>query len=247
MELTTEASTPLSSFHLFTALPVELRLEIWRCSFHRRVLVFHQRAMYPSQPNQSTNGNPLVWQSNCANHPALSACPESRLEALSHYAVPMPVGARGNMQRVLHLNPELDTIVALGSHDPVVELLYDIRRHDPSSRIPKRVGIGFNNWVGQLEFFVISRTILHFLTEELLGGMEQLVLLMYAELLPPADFRNGECVLENYGGWEPLWRVMFSGSKNGRFEDGWLVIDDVRVRVMNLGFRKGPNALVTSA
>ena len=232
-----DASAAEFKFSLFAALPAELRLVIWRHSFHRRVLEFHRRA--PHSNPSTDDASSWVWQSNCANHPALFACVESRLEALSHYAVPMPVGTGEGDQRLLHLNPELDTIVALGGHEPVVELLYDIRRRDPSSRIPRRVGIGFNNWVGQLEFFVISRTILHFLTEELFGGVEQLVLLMYAELLPPADFRNGECVLESYGGWEPLWRVMFSGSKNGRFEDGWLVIDDVRVKVMNLGFRKG--------
>ncbi len=246
------ASTPITAFPYFSSLPAELRLKIWRHSFHARVLELHPLPLVP--------GDPITWQSNCANHPALFACRESRREAQSHYVVALPVGlsattttitttntgtggAGPRRRRLLYLSLELDMVVILGGPDrgQTVELLHEIGRRDPLGRTPRRLGLGLINWATQMNRSS-SRGRLPLLTRELLDGLEQLVLLMYAEQGPPAGFRDGECFLEPCDGWKPLWRAMLKRSGHERPGEGdeyWSVIGNVQMMMMNLGFKTG--------
>lgn len=233
---------PLTSFSCFLSLPTELRLKIWHHSFHSRVLELHSFSTH----HADNPHNPAIWYSNCANHPALFACVESRREALSYYAADLPVARTGNQQRLLYLNPESDMIVALGGayREQIAALLYDIKGRDPLNRTPKRVSLGLTIWLNQLgDFATIGG--LPFLPKELLDEMNQLVLLMYGESTPPADFWNGECVLESCKGWDPLWRIL-SKVDNRRCEGDWTVVDNVRMRIMNLGFVTGKGQERTS-
>ncbi|KAK7746614.1 hypothetical protein SLS62_009335 [Diatrype stigma] len=159
--MASSTTQPLTSFTCFSSLPPELRHKIWHHSFYPRALEFHpipthhteipegevhahwslrpRATRYTSDPNE-----PIVWQSHCANHPALFACAESRREALRHYSVRYPTARSvaagpvdplvgegqageeegdndkgkdkgvGFKRRPLYLNPEQDTIVPLG-------------------------------------------------------------------------------------------------------------------------------------
>ncbi|KAI1379419.1 hypothetical protein F4677DRAFT_331630 [Hypoxylon crocopeplum] len=85
----------LSSFGLFSLLPTELRLQIWRHTFHSRVV----EVLYHSEDDRCT--------SSTAPPATLHACQESRYEALRSYKRSFGTSSH---KPTIYFYPEIDTL-----------------------------------------------------------------------------------------------------------------------------------------
>ncbi|KAI0899982.1 hypothetical protein F4806DRAFT_273223 [Annulohypoxylon nitens] len=85
----------LDSFTLFSLLPTELRLQIWRHTCHPRVV----EVLYDDQEDRCT--------SSTVPPPTLHACRESRFEALTIYK--KSFGTKSHEPRI-YFCPEIDTL-----------------------------------------------------------------------------------------------------------------------------------------
>ncbi|ORY71445.1 uncharacterized protein BCR38DRAFT_330542 [Pseudomassariella vexata] len=235
-----ETSDPQAShatarqFTLFPTLPAELRIKIWRHSFCARVLELH----FPRFSSHYARDKYEIhhWQSNSANPVGLSVCVESRMEALSYYFVALPLH---NSYRFLYLNPAVDTVVILGDaeYQRMTALLATVQAQDPTGRGMQRIGLSVMCWAHEF-----AGAMLRWWSKTLFSQVEEFVLLMYTERLPPSDFRGGECVLEDCQGMERYLRFVMGRGREPKDGEDWMVFGRAEMRIMNLGFVPGPGS-----
>ncbi|KAK3328643.1 hypothetical protein B0T19DRAFT_196309 [Cercophora scortea] len=235
-----------TNFPLFPLLPAELRLQIWRHSFHPRVIELHtRRAHYVDYLQHDYAAR---WQSLSLNPAALSVCSESRAAAQSHYTAILPLAASAphtitnpnrdptdtDSDRVLYLNLANDTIVLLGdvSFANLNTLLRWCRAQDT------RDGIGLR----RLAMSAVAvphqggARMLRALAQTTFREIEQFVLFRYADRKPPdkwAGMGGGSCVLVEEGEGVEGFYVQF------REGGGWMVVGKRRMEVLELRFVEG--------
>ncbi|KAI8966150.1 hypothetical protein F5Y11DRAFT_310560 [Daldinia sp. FL1419] len=183
---------PLSGFTCFPLLPTELRFKIWRDTFFPRVVEMH------SQKDGIDGGSQPKWVSNSDNPAVMSVCSESRILAMEHFTVLLPVFKPQPgipVPRHLYFSPTTDLLAFLGEVDytRLSYIFWQVQQQDPTHRGLRRVAVTMNCW---------TRTFKH--TNIMVWGnalfeLEDLVLIMYDEQRPPASFRHGEVKLEKAG------------------------------------------------
>ncbi|KAH8652304.1 hypothetical protein BX600DRAFT_441194 [Xylariales sp. PMI_506] len=213
------------AFHLFPQLPPELRIKIWQHSFEPRVLEVHSRRTHYAEMQSPR------WHSSCGNPAALSVDVEARTEALLHYQVALPLGGEG--ERLLYLDLESDTLVILGELDyrRLSALFSGVAALDPSGRGLRRVGLSVACWAHEFAGATLS-----IWAKTLFRQLEQFVLLMYTERLPPPSFYGGECVLESAEGTKVYMRFVMGRGHEFKTGKSWMVVGKKEMRVMNLEF-----------
>ncbi|CAI6023257.1 unnamed protein product, partial [Clonostachys chloroleuca] len=151
-ELALPAPGPSLSFHVFPHLPVELRQKIWRYSLAPRIVEVHARRSHYADDFQ--HGGVPKWQSGCNNPAALSVNSEARSAALDCYPIKLPLAtiapcehagdSINDLNRVLYINPEVDTVVVLGGdldYRRLSHLLTDLRLRDPKGKGLQRLAV----------------------------------------------------------------------------------------------------------
>lgn len=221
-------ASPPHEFTRFPDLPAELRIRIWRFSFAPRVLELHSRRSHYARAEVGQ------WQSSCGNPVGFSVCAESRAEARSFYPIALPV--YGGDDRVLYLNPATDTLVVLGEleYPRLSRLFATIQSQDPTEQGLQRIGLSVACWAHEF-----AGATLKIWARSLFKQLEQFILLMYMERLPPTDFRGGECVLEDCKGMESFMRYV-SDAREFRSGNNWMTVGKAELRVMNLHFVSNP-------
>ncbi|KAI2466695.1 serine carboxypeptidase S28-domain-containing protein [Annulohypoxylon bovei var. microspora] len=226
--MATNSRAPLTEFTLFPALPTELRIKIWNESFQPRVVELH------SQSFTDGVGEVPKWVSNCSNPAALSVCFEARMLARAHFSVLLPVfrSKLGEpILRGLYFDPASDLLAVLGQVEfmRLVDLFKAVRLQDPAGRGLQRFCLSMNSWTHSFHFEAQTHMIWHM---AVFSQLEELVLLMYDEQRPPANFRDGECALEAVPGMDAFSRL---------FSANWRqLFDSAELRLMNLKFIPGP-------
>ncbi|OTB18728.1 hypothetical protein K445DRAFT_314589 [Daldinia sp. EC12] len=213
-----------AGFTFFSSLPPELRFKIWRETFHPRVVAVH------SQNDANNICAQPRWVSNSDNPAVLFACSESRALALEHFTVLLPVfkSKPGTViPRYLYFSPCSDLLAFVGEVDYVrlSDIFRTIQQLDPTHRGLRRVGLSLGCWVHNF-----TSPTLKVWEDALFVELEDLVLIMYDEQRPPADFRRGEAGLEPARGMDSLARILETYlrpiSNFGNF------------RIMNLAFHR---------
>ncbi|KAI1206301.1 uncharacterized protein F4807DRAFT_235404 [Annulohypoxylon truncatum] len=226
----TDSEMPLTAFAQFPALPTELRIKIWNESCHPRVVELHSQTF-----TDGVSETPK-WVSNCSNPAALSVCFESRMVARAHFSVLLPVFRSMSksgipIPRDLYFDPASDLLAVLGQADftRLVDLFKAVRLQDPAGRGLQRFCLSMSSWTHSFHFEAQTHMIWHM---AVFSQLEELVLLMYDEQRPPANFRDGECVLEAVPGMDAFSRL---------FSANWRqLFDSAELRLMNLKFIPGP-------
>ncbi|KAI1101948.1 hypothetical protein F4804DRAFT_282111 [Jackrogersella minutella] len=216
-----QSPSPPTTFTRFPSLPTELRVKIWNESFQPRVVELHSQ--------QSGNESPK-WVSNCSNPAALSVCSEARELALAHYYLLLPV-LRSKpgppLSRTLYFDPNSDLLAILGEVEFVrLFLLHKtIRMLDPAGKGARRFCLSISFWSHCLQLGTLRSWNVTFFSQ-----LEELVLLMYDEQRPPANFLDGECAVEAVEGMDAFSRVI-----------NWMRLYEFgQLRIMNLKFIPGP-------
>lgn len=217
-------------FTLFPQLPAELRLKVWQQSFNPRTVELHSRRTHYAQTHTPR------WHSSCGNPAALAVCAESRAEALPFYSVPLPIGDNG---RLLYLNPAVDTVVILGELDfrRLAALFGTASALDPTRRGLQRVGLSVTCW--RHEF---AGATLRIWAKTLFSQLEQFILVMYTEQLPPPGFSGGECVLEDCQGMDHFLRFVMGQGREFKSDGAWMVVGKMEMHISELRFVSGPAA-----
>lgn len=258
----------LETFHCFPLLPPELRLKIWHLSFLPRTVELHtRRSHYADRDDLDHTGNSPKWRSSSTNAAALSVNAEARCAALEHYTVALRLSApvdrrqmfefRGQTvelpsalyklsERVLHISPARDTVVLLGDlHYTRLKKLLDWFRqmdHCHPARSRKARGVGLRRvamstapWahaVGAATLRAFSRT--------LFADIDEFVLFLYAERVPPAEWSGGRCVLREATGAEEYFMgfaKQFMESESGGRR--WMRVGRGDMRVADISFEEG--------
>ncbi|KAI8417559.1 hypothetical protein FOFC_00114 [Fusarium oxysporum] len=238
------ASVPSLSFHVFSYLPVELRLKIWRYSFSPRCVEIHARRSHYADDFQ--HGGVPKWQSRCKNPVALSVNSEARSAALDYYPVKLPLAtvapyehagdSINDLNRVLYINPAVDTLVVLGDLDyrRMSQLLSGLSLRDPKGRGLQRLAVSASWTYHQGAGDTIRMLVKHMFPELL-----ELTVFMYAEKMPPIDWAGGVCALEDCSGTDYYKRYAMGRGQQMMDGDKWMVIGKKEIRVMELTFRPG--------
>lgn len=231
-------------FQPFPLLPAELRLKIWQSSFEPRIVEVHGRRSHYA--DDFKHGSPPKWQSGCNNPAALSVNSESRAAALRYYCIKLPLATVAPCEyagdsiadpyRVLYINPTVDTVVVLGDLDyyRLSLLLLDIRQRDPSGDGLRRLAISAR-WT----YHQGAGTSIRVLVQNMFPELIQMIVYMYDEKLPPADWANGVCSLSDCSDKEYYKRYAMGRGQEMRDGNKWMVIGKKELRVMDLDFRHG--------
>ncbi|KAK0742569.1 hypothetical protein B0T21DRAFT_252561, partial [Apiosordaria backusii] len=250
----------LVTFPLFPLLPAELRLKIWHFSFLPRTVVLHTRRTHYADDNHREQPK---WQSHSFNPAALSVSIEARYAALKHYNVTLPLYAPSAQRhpldpemnserpgdllpsRVLYLNLEHDTVALLGDlhYTRLTKLLDWFRKMDAPpprntaarTRGLKRLAMSIAPWahpVGAATLKAFARTIF--------ADLDEFVLFLYAERMPPAEWRGGTCVLQEASVDADYYR-RFLMSRGRQFVDGdgWMKVGKRPMKVAEIQFVNG--------
>ncbi|KAL2127975.1 hypothetical protein VTI74DRAFT_9912 [Chaetomium olivicolor] len=247
------------TFPYFPLLPAELRLKIWHMSFLPRVVELHTRGAHYADDDR--HGGTPKWQSKSRNPAALSVSAEARAAALEFYTVALPLAAPpsrsqvperpgdllSDSDRVLYLNLEQDMVILLGDlHYARLTRLLDwfrkmdrpIRRRNTGAGRPKglrRLGMSVALWaheVGAATLKAFARTVF--------ADMDDFVLFMYPERLPPPSWTGGPCVLKEAAADADYYRRFVIGrGRQFRVGDGWMVVGQRPMRVAEISFEEG--------
>lgn len=244
VELALPASGSSLSFHVFLYLPVELRLKIWRYSFAPRIVEIHARRSHYA--DDFRHGGVPKWQSGCNNPAALSVNSEARTAALDCYPVKFPLATSApcehagdsinDLNRVLYINPAVDTVVVLGDLDyrRMSRLLSDLSVRDPKGKGLQRLAVSASWTYHQGAGDTIRMLVQHMFPE-----LIEMTVFMYAERVPPADWAGGVCSLEDCSGTDYYKRYAMGRGEQMKDGDKWMVIGKKELRVMELTFRYG--------
>ncbi|KAJ4286862.1 hypothetical protein N0V88_007874 [Collariella sp. IMI 366227] len=247
------------TFPYFPLLPAELRLNIWHMSFLPRVVELHTRGAHYADSDR--HFSTPRWQSRSRNPAALSVNTEARTAALGFYTVALPLAAPppqsqvperpGDLvlysDRVLHLNLEHDMVLLLGDlhYARLTRLLEWFRKMDRPPRRkgahpgrPKglrRLGMSVALWaheVGAATLKAFARTVF--------ADIDDFVLFMYPERMPPPSWVGGPCVLENAEADADIYRRFVIGrGRQFRVGDGWMVVGQRPMKVAEISFEEG--------
>ncbi|KAK9419072.1 hypothetical protein SUNI508_01049 [Seiridium unicorne] len=216
-------------FTLFPSLPAELRVKIWQHTFAPRVLELHSERGHYVLPEHA------LWCSNCGNPVTLSVCHESREEALAFYTVALPLGDKNGdpIDRFLYMNPAVDTAALLGDmgYSRLRHLFDMVKALDPAGRGLQRIGLSISSWAHGY-----AASMLQAWSKAVFKDLEQFLLLMYTESRPPANFRGGECVMEDCAGMEGFLGLTTGQGSRLKTGDSWMVVGKTEMRVMYLNF-----------
>ncbi|KAK4668315.1 uncharacterized protein QC763_000670 [Podospora pseudopauciseta] len=255
-----DESPGLTTFSLFSLLPAELRLKIWRISFFPRTVVLHTRRTHYADDNHRDQPK---WQSRSFNPVALSVSMEARQAALRHYNVALPLYAPtvrhhlldpeinserpGDLlpSRSLYLNLEHDTVALLGDlhYTRLTNLLDWLRKTGASplrnqkgrARGLRRLSMSMAPWahpVGAATLKAFSRTIF--------ADLDEFILFLYAERVPPAEWKGGKCVLQQASVDTDYYRrFLLSRGKQFVDGDGWMKVGKKPMKVAEIQFVDG--------
>jgi hypothetical protein len=192
-------------FPRFASLPAELRQRIWLFSFSPRAVEIHSCRPHYADAFRKANGSVVPkWQSRCANPALLSVNVEARDVALRQYTIKLPlkqdvpyhaVGDGLDLDRVLYICPEEDTIAVLGEMDfhRMTLLLSDMRFRDPSGTGLRRLAIS-TRWISHPG---AGRAVQLFV-QGLCPDLDALVVFIYNDPAPPKTWNSGICRLGDY-------------------------------------------------
>jgi len=234
-----------STFPRFADLPAELRLKIWHHSFLPRVITLHTRKLHYA--DDSRNRGVPSWQSRNANPAQLSVSVEARQAAQEHYSVSLPLAVERTCERAgespldrhrrLFLSPRADVVAVLGELNVVrVQLLLRyLQQQDPRRRGLRRLGVSagcFAHQGGGRSLRVYAKTIFR--------GLDELVLFMYNERMPPDSWPDGgECDLSDCRTTDYYRRFVLGRGAELRDGDGWVRVGgrNAELQVADLVFR----------
>ncbi|KAK0609596.1 hypothetical protein B0T17DRAFT_501511 [Bombardia bombarda] len=264
---TTTSPSPLTTFPLFPLLPAELRILIFQFSFLPRTIELHTRLTHYADMDMNHHHDRMPkWQSLSRNPAALSVSCEARAAALEFYTVALPLavplapnqtsGHRGRLlldsDRVLYVNLEVDMIVLLGAEQHygrlvgfldwcrVMDNIADVYSPPPppppnKGRGIRRLAMSVAPWahrVGAATLKAFARTVF--------ADMDEFVLFVYAERMPPGNWAGGRCELDEVDGSNYHYREFVTGrGKQFREGDGWMVVGKRPMRVVDLRFVDG--------
>lgn len=238
-----------NGFSLFPLLPAELRLKIWAHSFEPRTVELHSRRSHYADDDR--HGGVPKWQSGCTNPAALSVSAECRAAALRHYTVRFPLAAVQpceragdsviDVHRVLYISPAVDTVVVLGDADlrRLAVLFSDCLRRDTAGGQNgqgglRRLGLSVGSWTHEgagASLRVYARTVFR--------DLEELTLFMFAERVPPADWRGGVCSLSACGDTDYYRRFAMGRGRQLRNGESWMKVGKKELRIRDLNFSEG--------
>ncbi|KAK4153664.1 hypothetical protein C8A00DRAFT_43482 [Chaetomidium leptoderma] len=248
------------TFTNFRLLPAELRLKIWHMSFLPRTVELHTRMAHYAD-SETHDGTPKC-QSQSRNPAALSVNAEARAAALECYTVALPLFAPpsrtptferpGDLlqdsDRVLYLNLEEDTVVLLGDlhYTRLSRLLERFRQMDKPARrrdAGADKGKGLRNLAMSVALWaheVGGAATLKAFARTVFADIEEFVLFMYSERLPPPGWMGGPCVLEKAAADTDHYRRFVIGrGRQFRVGDGWMVVGQHPMKVADIGFGDG--------
>ncbi|KAJ9150799.1 hypothetical protein NKR23_g3435 [Pleurostoma richardsiae] len=243
---TAVSGSPAPSFHLFSYLPAELRLKVWRFSFEPRAVEIHARRSHYADDFQ--HGGMPKWQSGCTNPAALATSSEARAAAQRHYTVRFPLATVAaceragdsvtDLYRVLYLNLATDVLVILGDMDfrRMSRLPPEFRRLDPTGEGLKRMAVSAS-WT----YHPGAAASVRMFVRNLIPELRELIVFMYAEMVPPAHWSSGSCSLDDCDGTDYYKRHVVGMGQRTRDGYKWLVTGgrDLKVSLKELNFRHG--------
>lgn len=231
-------------------------------SFLPRTVELHRRRSHYADNDR---GSTPKWQSRSRNPAALSVSAEARAAALECYTVALPLAAPppsrhqtserpGDLlldsDRVLYLNLEQDTVVVLGDLQcaRLVKLLDWFRRADSLAARRGKNG-GTTRGKGGLRRLAMSvapwthevgAAALKAFARTLFVDLDEFVLFMYSERLPPPAWRGGPCVLEEASADADYYRRFLVGrGRQFRSGDGWMAVGQRPMKVADIRFDDG--------
>ncbi|KAK1765616.1 hypothetical protein QBC33DRAFT_454839 [Phialemonium atrogriseum] len=242
----TEGPAPPNNFHLFPLLPAELRLKIWHHSFEPRIVELHGRRSHYADDHK--HGGVARWQSGCNNPAALSVSVEARTAALSHFTMRIPLDAmsancdfpgatRRDAHRALYISPADDTVAVLGSVDftRLSALLADVRRLDTRrGRGLRRLAVS-----AQWTYHAGASAMMRVLARTMFRDLDELVLFMFGDRVPPPGWAGGVCVLTDCSQTEYFKR--YDVGRGSELKDGgsWMIVGKKELRLADLSLRPG--------
>ncbi|KAK3373107.1 hypothetical protein B0T24DRAFT_249947 [Lasiosphaeria ovina] len=259
-----QAATP-GTFPFFPLLPAELRLAIWHLSFLPRAIELHTRRTHYADDDR--HGGTPKWQSQSRNPAALAVSAEARAAALEFYTVALPLAAPlarnqtfelpgdqlQDSDRVLYLNLAQDTVILLGDlhYARLVRLLAWFRDEDGrhhGNRAPRCGGGGGGRGKGLRHLAMsvapwghpVGAATLKVYARSAFADIEEFVLFMYNERMPPADWAGGRCMLVGASADADHYRRFVMGrGKQFREGDGWMVVGKRPMKVVDIWFADG--------
>ncbi|KAK0716122.1 hypothetical protein B0H67DRAFT_489774 [Lasiosphaeris hirsuta] len=245
------------TFPYFPLLPAELRLKIWALSLAPRTIELHTRRTHYADSDAHRRRVPQ-WQSLSRNPALLAVSAEARAAALEFYTVALPLAAPfgrkggygaferpGDMlsdsDRVLYISLEADTVVLLGDlhYGRLTTLLEWFRAQDVgrgrAGKGVRRLAMGVAQWAHE----VGARTLKAF-ARSVFADLEEFVLFMYKERMPPEEWTGGRCVLEEACLDDDYYRRFVIGKgKQFREGNGWMAVGKRPMKVVDLQFLDG--------
>lgn len=195
------------------------------------------------------------WQSQSRNPAALSVNTEARAAALEFYTVALPLFALpsgaptferpGDLlqdsHRVLYLNLEQDMVVLLGDlpYLKLTRLLEWFRKMDKPTRGPsagtgkglRRLAMSVAVWAHEAGGATLkaARTVF--------ADIDEFVLFMYSDRLPPPGWMGGIRVLEEAAAdSDDYRRFVTRRGMQFRVGDGWMVVGQRPMKVADISF-----------
>ena len=252
-----QGALPLTTFPLFPLLPAELRLKIWHLSFLPRTIELHTRRTHYASSDR--HGDTPRWQSQSCNPAVLSVSAEARAAALEFYTVALPLcvshAGPGDLlrdgDRLLYVNPEEDTVVLLGDLDygRLTNLLEWFRKEDAAYHSGRRgagAGGGRGKGLRRLAMSVapwshaVGAATLKAFARTVFADVEEFVMFIYKEPIPPETWRGGRVVLQEACAEEDAYRRFVIGrGKQFREGNGWVVVGKRPIKVVDIQFLEG--------
>ncbi|KXX75593.1 hypothetical protein MMYC01_206570 [Madurella mycetomatis] len=248
---------PAGTFPYFPLLPAELRLKIWHFSFLPRTVELHTRRTHYADIDR--HGGTPKWQSQSRNPAALSVNAEARAAALECYTVALPLAAPlapnqtferpGDLlqdsDRVLYLNLEHDMVVLLGDlhYVRLTKLLEWFRKMDVAGRRAagarvsglRRLAMSVAPWAHEVGAATLKAFAL-----TVFADIEEFVLFMYTDRMPPSSWTGGPCVLEEASADADYYRRFVMGrGKQFRADGDWMVVGQHPMKVAEIRFDDG--------